>query len=507
MRRLVTYLLISLLPVMGYGLLQSPVEVYNPVTKTFDIWTASEGGGTFAPGSGGGGVGATGIWSFDTATSGDPGNKDWRFNNATQTSSTEIAINENSEGDVDFANILALLETGDRVYVQEQKKATNFHLLSITADPTDQGAYFTIPITFDDSGANIGSGKKCIIWFIFSGDGTETDPVWTASSVATNVSVTQAVDLDTIESDTATNNAKATNVSTALSVGTVTASTVAITSDGGADDVVIPAATTTTGGIVGIATATETTTGTDTGLAVTPSSLPIQLQDNKYTFAVDAEASDTYVITLSPAPAAYAAGQVFHFDANTINTGAASLNVNALGAKTIVKHHDLTLASGDIEAGQHVTVMYDGTNFQMLSQLGNVPAGGGGGMPFKTFILITPHHFIQDNTSDGAKPVQANSTFSSIAQSDINNDYYAYIEIPEGHTATEVIIYSDLTSAFTVYEASVNTGTLTSKGSANMGSLADITDVAAGGLNYLVIEINGGNANIRGGKVTLIETP
>ncbi len=93
------------------------------------------------------------------------------------------------------------------------------------------------------------------------------------------------------------------------------------------------------------------------------------LQDGAEVFGVDAGSDDTYVITLSPVPAALQAGQVFHFDANTANTGAATLNVNGLGAKTIKKLHDQDLATGDIEAGQHVTVIYDGTNFQMQSQI------------------------------------------------------------------------------------------------------------------------------------------
>ena len=105
--------------------------------------------------------------------------------------------------------------------------------------------------------------------------------------------------------------------------------------------------------------------------------LPVLHQDNKYVFAADGEASDTYVITLTPAPAAYATGQVFYFTANTANTGAATLNVNGLGAKTIVKRGASTLANGDIAAGQAVVVIYDGTDFQMLSQLGNAPAGSG----------------------------------------------------------------------------------------------------------------------------------
>lgn len=99
------------------------------------------------------------------------------------------------------------------------------------------------------------------------------------------------------------------------------------------------------------------------------SSLPTKagIQNASYVYAADAEASDSYAITLSPAPTAYAAGQHFVFKANTANTGAASLNVNALGAKTIKKLTDQDLATGDIEAGSIIEVVYDGTNFQLVS--------------------------------------------------------------------------------------------------------------------------------------------
>jgi hypothetical protein len=91
-----------------------------------------------------------------------------------------------------------------------------------------------------------------------------------------------------------------------------------------------------------------------------------KLDEGKY--AADGGASDSYAITLSPAPTAYYAGMTVRFKANTANTGAATLNVNGLGAKTIKKNHDQDLADGDIESGQIVEVVYDGTNFQMQSQ-------------------------------------------------------------------------------------------------------------------------------------------
>lgn len=82
--------------------------------------------------------------------------------------------------------------------------------------------------------------------------------------------------------------------------------------------------------------------------------------------------TDSYAVTLSPAPSALIVGMCFKFMADVGNTGVASLNVNWLGAKTIKKLHDLDLATGDIEAGQIVTVTYDGTYFQMDSQVATI---------------------------------------------------------------------------------------------------------------------------------------
>ena len=92
-------------------------------------------------------------------------------------------------------------------------------------------------------------------------------------------------------------------------------------------------------------------------------------------YAADAGSNDTYAITLSPAPTAYAAGQTFRFKANTVNTGAATINVNSLGAKTIVKGVNTTLADGDIAAGQFCTLIYDGTNFVLQNPTSNTVIG------------------------------------------------------------------------------------------------------------------------------------
>lgn len=98
------------------------------------------------------------------------------------------------------------------------------------------------------------------------------------------------------------------------------------------------------------------------------------LQHNAEKYAADAGANDTYVITLSPVPTSYTNGMIVYFKANTANTGAATINVNSLGAKTIVKYVSTTLADGDIAAGMFCTLIYDGTNFVLQNPIANIVA-------------------------------------------------------------------------------------------------------------------------------------
>ena len=140
----------------------------------------------------------------------------------------------------------------------------------------------------------------------------------------------------------------------------------------------IPTAATTTKGGVEIGTSAETIAGTDTGgtsasLLALPSDIAKNTQSGTFVYAADGEASDTYVITMTPTLTAYTTGMVVNFKANTANTGACTLNIDTLGAKSIKKTHDADPADNDIESGQIVTVVYDGTNFQMQSQVANAP--------------------------------------------------------------------------------------------------------------------------------------
>jgi hypothetical protein len=93
------------------------------------------------------------------------------------------------------------------------------------------------------------------------------------------------------------------------------------------------------------------------------------VQDSSSIYGGTSTGTDAIAITLSPAITAYVAGQRFHFLAGGTNTGAATLNANAVGAKNLRKGPagSVALAAGDITAGGMYDVEYDGTNMQLLN--------------------------------------------------------------------------------------------------------------------------------------------
>lgn len=104
-----------------------------------------------------------------------------------------------------------------------------------------------------------------------------------------------------------------------------------------------------------------------------------QLQTGNVTSLSGVAGTDTITALAAPAPAAYAAGQVFDFiAAGTNTTGVVTLNISSLGAKAITKYGALGIQAGDIVSGQSVRVRYDGTQFQMISPASAVPTITGG---------------------------------------------------------------------------------------------------------------------------------
>jgi hypothetical protein len=94
-------------------------------------------------------------------------------------------------------------------------------------------------------------------------------------------------------------------------------------------------------------------------------------------YSTDTGAVNAYVATLSPAATAYSTGMLVCFKAANANTnGTPTVNVNGLGAKTIVRYGNLALfTSGDITTSEPSCMVYDGTNFLLLNPQSTTGAG------------------------------------------------------------------------------------------------------------------------------------
>ncbi|HYD17061.1 MAG TPA: hypothetical protein VEF76_01115 [Patescibacteria group bacterium] len=84
-------------------------------------------------------------------------------------------------------------------------------------------------------------------------------------------------------------------------------------------------------------------------------------------FASDTGSANAYAVAPAPALSAYAAGQVVTLKTANAVTGASTINVNALGAKTIKMQDGSDLSAGAMNAGGVYILVYDGTNFVLTN--------------------------------------------------------------------------------------------------------------------------------------------
>ena len=136
---------------------------------------------------------------------------------------------------------------------------------------------------------------------------------------------------------------------------------------------------------------------------------------------------------------------------------------------------------------------------------GNIRAAGtilAGWHGSTTRVKILPSDFIPD---DVGRPAQIDDTGSDRwLESHATAKLFASIPIPTGFKATHVHIHGSATSAITVYEADINSKTVTSKGTGNIGTEIDITDVTSDTTNYLFLELaQASGEEVYGGYVTI----
>lgn len=131
-----------------------------------------------------------------------------------------------------------------------------------------------------------------------------------------------------------------------------------------------------------------------------------RIQDESFNYILDSGSVNLYAAVLVPAVTAYVAGlRVSLKVANTNTSSAPSLNVNALGVKTIVLADGTAIPVGSMVAGMVADLRYDGTNFQLLN-------------PYQG-VVAQPNVWIGGNFD--TNPWQRGTSFAAAA----NNSYSA----------------------------------------------------------------------------------
>ena len=182
------------------------------------------------------------------------------------------------------------------------------------------------------------------------------------------------------------------------------------------------------------------------------------------------------------------------------DNGTNTLTLNAPAA--ITTSTDLVLPDGFGSNGQVLTT--DGNNPAALSWT-TASGGADGWHGSTTRIKILASDFIPD---DGGRPAFIDDTGSGsenfFLESFSSNVLYATVAIPTGFTATVVMVYGSATDAIEVWEMQINSKTGVSKGTGNVDTEIDITDVASSTTNYLLIQVANASGNeVHGGYVTI----
>ena len=148
-------------------------------------------------------------------------------------------------------------------------------------------------------------------------------------------------------------------------------------------------------------------TGVDDAAALTDYASANQVVDNTLSYCATPSAvgTDAYAVSLPVNPGAYAAGNRFQFIPEVANTGACSVDFNAIGAKNI------KMANGDdpldnaIQADVPCDVMYDGTSFILMN-------------PFITASTLLSLGLYSGNVAGATGTIAGNSGFSCVRTSD-----------------------------------------------------------------------------------------
>jgi hypothetical protein len=86
----------------------------------------------------------------DSIAASDPGARRISFDVA-GFNATNLFISETAVGNFDASTLLSLLQTGNRIYLQQSNNSANVALYQLTAPAVDNGSFWTVPVALVQS--------------------------------------------------------------------------------------------------------------------------------------------------------------------------------------------------------------------------------------------------------------------------------------------------------------------------------------------------------------------
>lgn len=236
---------------------------------------------------------------------------------------------------------------------------------------------------------------------------------------------------------------------------------------------------------------------------IAPNTVPgrwILLAETAMGFSPDTGTANTFILSL-PGLTAYYTGMMVWFKATYANTGTCTINVNALGAKSLIRPGGIGLAAGDITAGSLICAVYDGTSFQIISNLAT-------NLVHLTAIQTLTNKTLTSptlNTPTINTPTMTTPKMSSgTTINDANGNELIRFPAVVASAVNEVTISNSITGSPPSISASGNDTNislnLNSKGSGTIrnivnGVISALFDAVASAVNYLTVKANtAGNA-------------
>ena len=188
---------------------------------------------------------------------------------------------------------------------------------------------------------------------------------------------------------------------------------------------------------------TPTATDRSTKIATTAF---VQEQLGLIPYAVDTGAANAYVVMLSPAPTAYTDGMALAVKIANTSTGASIINVNMLGAQTILDSLGNAITAGGLKAGIIYSLRYNATTGNFIVQ-----GKGGGGNALAANLLLNKTATVDSGPIIGSMPNNPDPSATITTQN-------GQVTIPAGYSPGGIIRALLTNFAAAVIKAGVTVG-------------------------------------------------